>query len=244
MSEVESPGGAGPARNVRRSALLLCALAQPAAAASIAIDVGHYLEEPGVISARGRPEFEFNLDLAREIAAALKARGHAARLIGADGKMKEPWRRPRAARGADLLVSAHHDSVRERYLSTWTHDGAERRYSDLFSGFSLFVSRENPDWKQGLRCASAIGAALIKTGFRPSLYHADPAFGENRPFADQGNGVHYFDHLAVLRHARLPALLFEAGVIVNRDEETRMSDDNVRKQIAVSVADGIDACLL
>lgn len=229
---------------MRRIALLLCVLAQPAAAASVAIDVGHYFEAPGAISARGRPEFGFNLDLAREIGAALKTRGHAARLIGADGKMNELWRRPRAAQGADLFISVHHDSVRERYLSAWTHDGVERRYSDMFSGFSLFVSRENPGWNQGLLCASAIGAALIKAGFTPSWYHADPVFGENRPFADRDNGVHYYDHLAVLRHAAMPALLFEAGVVVNREEEITMSDIKVQKQIAAGVADGIDACLL
>ena len=230
-------------RRVIAAGIAAGVLALPVAAAGIAIDVGHYLEEPGVMSARGRPEFEFNLDLAREIGAALKTRGHATRFIGADGRMKDLWRRPRVAQGADLLVSVHHDSVQERYLSTWTHDGAERRYSDLFSGFSLFVSRESPDWKKGLRCASAIGAALIKTGFKPSLYHADPVFGENRPFADKDNGVHYFDHLAVLRHATMPALLFEAGVVVNREEEITMSDKRVQKQIAVSVADGIDGCL-
>ncbi len=227
---------------MRRAALLLCALAQPVAAASIAIDVGHYPEKPGVISARGRPEFEFNLDLAREIDAALKSRGHTTWLIGADGTMKELWRRQRAARGADLFISVHHDSVQERYLSVWMHDGVERRYSDRFSGFSLFVSRENPDWSKGLRCASMIGAALIKTGFKPSLYHADPVLGENRPFADRDNGVHYYDHLAVLRHATMPALLLEAGVVVNREEETRMSDIKVQKQIAAGVADGIDGC--
>jgi N-acetylmuramoyl-L-alanine amidase len=228
---------------MRSTALLLCALAQPVASATIAIDVGHYLEEPGVISARGRPEFEFNLDLAREIAATLQARSHTTRLIGDDGAMKDLWRRPHVAYGFDLFVSVHHDSVQERYLSNWTYDGVERRYSDMFSGFSLFVSRENPQMKHGLRCASAIGAALIKAGFKPSLYHADPVFGENRPFADKTNGVHYFDQLSVLRHARLPALLFEAGVIVNREEETRMGDQKVQQQIAVGVADGVDACL-
>jgi N-acetylmuramoyl-L-alanine amidase len=157
--------------------------------------------------------------------------------------MKDLWRRRRAAQGADLLVSVHHDSVRERYLSNWTYDGVERRYSDMFSGFSLFVSRENPQLKRSLHCASAVGAAMIKAGFKPSLYHADPIWGENRPFADKDNGVHYFDHLAVLRHATMPALLFEAGVVVNREEETRMSDIKVQREIAVSVADGIEACL-
>jgi N-acetylmuramoyl-L-alanine amidase len=55
--------------------------------------------------------------------------------------------------------------------------------------------------------------------------------------------VRYFDHLTVLRHATMPALLFEAGVVVNREEEARMGDIKVQKQIAAGVADGIDACL-
>lgn len=228
---------------MQRIVLLLCLLAQPAGAAGVALDVGHHLEEPGVISARGRPEFEFNRDLAREIEAALTVRGHTVRLIGADGAMKDLWRRPQAAQGMDLFVSVHHDSVRERYLSAWTHDGVERRYSDLFSGFSLFVSRENTGLKRSLRCASAIGAALRNAGFTPSLYHADPVVGENRPFADKDNGVHYFDRLAVLRHAAMPALLFEAGVIVHREEEIRMTDIRIQKQIAFSVAHGVEACL-
>jgi len=212
-------------------------------AATIAIDVGHYLEEPGAISARGRPELEFNRELTREIESALKARGHATQIIGVDGTMRDLWRRPHAAQGVDLFISVHHDSTQARYQSTWVYEGAEQRYSDMFAGFSSFVSRESPAWRAGLRCASAIGAALVTAGFAPSLYHADPVIGENRPFADKANGVHYFDHLAVLRHAAMPALLFEAGVIVNREEEIKLRDGGVRKKIAAGVADGVDACL-
>ena len=228
---------------MRCAALALAALAQSVGAATIAIDVGHYREEPGVISARGRPEFDFNLDLARVIADALNARGYTTKLVGAEGRTQDLGVRPRAAAGADLFVSVHHDSVRERFLKPWTVDGAQRRYSDRFAGFSLFVSRENRAVKRALGCASAIGAALIKAGFQPSLYHADPVLGENRPFADRAHGVHYFDHLAILRHAVMPALLFEAGVIVNREEEFRMGNRNVQELIAASVADGIGACL-
>jgi N-acetylmuramoyl-L-alanine amidase len=223
--------------------LSACLVAPVAAAATIALDVGHYREEPGATSARGRPELEFNQELTRDIEAALQAQGHATRIIGADGEMKSLGGRPRAAQGADLFISVHHDSTREKFQSTWVYEGAPQRYSDLFAGFSLFVSRENPSWRSALRCASAIGAALIKAGFKPSLYHADPVMGENRPFADKANGVHYFDHLAVLRNAPMPALLFEAGVIVNRDEEIRLRDEQVRKRIAGGVADGADACL-
>ena len=225
-------------------ALCLWLLALPAAAAgTIAIDVGHNLDAPGVTSAHGRPEFEFNRDLARDIEAELQSRGRTTQLINADGTMNSLPARPRAAAGAALFVAVHHDSMQARLLSTWTYEGAEYKYGDRFEGFSLFVSRENAGWKKGLACASAIGAALIKAGFKPSLYHADPKVGENRAFADKRNGVHYFDRLAVLRNANMPALLFEAGVIVNREEEKRMADPDVRKRIAAAVSDGIERCM-
>jgi N-acetylmuramoyl-L-alanine amidase len=231
------------AGQVVAAGIALWAFFSAANAATIAIDVGHYRAEPGATSARGRPELEFNRDLATQIKSALDALGHQTLVIGADGSMQDLWRRPRAAQDAGFFISVHHDSTQARFQSMWTFEGAEQRYSDRFAGFSLFVSRESRTWRHALLCASAIGAALVKAGFKPSLYHADPVVGENRPFADKANGVHFFDYLAVLRHATMPAVLFEAGVIVNRDEEIRMRDDDVRRQIAASVAGGIDACL-
>ena len=218
-------------------------LPRAATAASVAIDVGHYLTQPGAISARGVPEFEYNRALALEIAAVLQRAGHETLLIGADGLMEDLARRAPQAKGMDLLISVHHDSTQARYQSAWEYQGVERLYSDRFAGFSLFVSRNNGHFDRSLRCASAIGAALIKTGFIPSRYHADPVLGENRPFADEANGVHYFDNLAVLRTASIPALLFEAGVIVNRDEETRMREPAIRQQIAAGIAAAVGNCL-
>jgi N-acetylmuramoyl-L-alanine amidase len=55
--------------------------------------------------------------------------------------------------------------------------------------------------------------------------------------------VHYFDNLAVLKTASIPALLFEAGVIVNRDEELRMRNPAVRAQIVQAMVTGAEACL-
>ena len=211
--------------------------------ANVAIDVGHYLKEPGVTSARGVAEFEYNLQLAREIEETLRHAGHRTKLIGDDGLADNLGRRAPRAAGMDLFISIHHDSVQPRFLSPWEHEGAARQYSDRFSGFSLFVSRLNSHTDSSLKCASAIGAALRGAGFTPSRYHADPIVGENRPFADEENGVHYFDNLAVLKTARIPALLFEAGVIVNRDEELRMRDPAVRRLIADGMAAAVGACL-
>ena len=88
-----------------------------------------------------------------------------------------------------------------------------------------------------------MGKGLRGAGFSPSLYHADPIPGENKPFADRRNGVHYYDNLIVLKTARTPAVLLEAGVIVNRDEEMRMRSEEVRKRIANAVGLGLAHCL-
>jgi N-acetylmuramoyl-L-alanine amidase len=197
------------------------------------VDVGHFAAEPGVISAAGRPEFEYNRDLALEAKRALEAKGLGVKLIGERGDYAVLHHRTRDAAGADLFLSIHHDSVRQSLLPE----------ADRFAGFSLFVSRANPRPAESLACASAIGAQLRAAGFTPSRYHADPATGAPRPFADEANGVHYYDNLAVARTATMPSVLIEAGVIVNREEERRMRDPEVRGRIAAAVAAGAEACL-
>ena len=199
----------------------------------IAVDVGHYHAEPGVISYSGTPEFEFNLRLAREVKASLEASGLQVRMIGDKGDLIFLNRRTRAAKGADLFLSIHHDSTREYLLP--------RRAE--FAGFSLFVSRLNPQARKSLACASAIGAELRAAGMTPSRYHADPVIGENRPFADELNGVHFYDNLGVGKTASMPSVLVEAGVIINRDEEARMNDPAVRNAITGAIARGVKRCL-
>jgi N-acetylmuramoyl-L-alanine amidase len=199
----------------------------------VAVDVGHYAAEPGVISASGRPEFEYNRDLALAVKAELERAGTQVRLIGERGDYAVLHHRTRDAQGADLFVSIHHDSVKEWLLPQ----------ADRFAGFSLFISKFNPKAEQSLACASAIGAKLRAAGFTPSRYHADPVLGAPRPFADEANGVHWYDNLAVGRTAPMPSVLVEAGVIVNREEERKMRDPEVRRQIAEAVAGGARDCL-
>jgi len=204
-----------------------------AGAVEVAVDVGHYAAEPGVISASGKPEFEYNLALALDVKVELEKLQMQVRLIGEKGDYAVLRHRTRDAAGADLFLSIHHDSVKERLLPR----------ADEFAGYSLFVSRNNPRQQKSLACASRIGKAMKESGFIPSRYHADPVLGESRPFADEANGVHYYDNLAVGRSASMPSVLVEAGVIVNREEEDRMRDPAVRRRIAAAVAAGVHACL-
>jgi len=225
-------------------ALALLLLAAPSLAGpTVALDIGHSSVSPGAVSARGRGEFYFNRDLAAQVAVALEDKRFEVRLINLDGAETGLESRTAKARGADLLLSVHHDSTQPQYLKTWTLRDERHHYSDRFAGFSLFISRRNPDPARSLACATAIGSALRQSGFTPSLHHAEPIEGENRPLADAVNGVYYYDDLVVLRSATQPALLLEAGVIVNRDEEALLSRVDVQQSIGRAVTQGLAQCL-
>ena len=219
-------------------ALLLAAAS--AQAQVVAVDIGHTLAAPGASSARGRWEFEFNRDLAAQLVIALRERGLTVRLINAEGDIGSLRARPAqaAAEGAELLISVHHDSVSAHELQQWTWQGETQEYNDDYAGHSLFVSRENPALGMSLLCARVIGARLQRMDFVPTHKNA-----RRRAYADATHAVHYYDGLAVLRHATMPALLFEAGVIRNRDEELLLRDPQRQARMADGIATALAACL-
>lgn len=212
--------------------------------AIVAIDVGHSLYAPGATSARGFPEFRFNSGLASVLRETLTTNRIGVASIGEDGNMRELKLRTAiaATEGAKFFLSVHHDSVQPQYLQPWTWQGRAMHYSDRFSGFSLFVSRKNPHIEVSLRCASTIGASLRQAGFHPSTHHAERIAGENRDWADERNGVYYYDDLVVLKTATMPALLLEAGIIVNRNEEVLLQEPGTRHSIAEAVTHGLRTC--
>ena len=210
----------------------------------VAIDVGHYLARSGATSAYGVAEFEYNHSLAAVIAARLAADGVPVRLIGHRGEMADLQARPQQAEGAGagFFLSIHHDSVKEEHLQPWTWNGRALRHAEGFAGFSLFVSRLNPRLDESLACASAIGAALRRAGLPVATHHGVSSAGVERPWADEANGVYFYDNLVVLKTATIPAVLLEAGVIVNRDEERDLAGSARRALTADAVLQGLQQC--
>lgn len=210
----------------------------------LAIDVGHSTLHPGATSARGQVEFDFNKTLAQSIHDHMTTQGLHVIQIGSEGSMLTLTDRTATAQkaGATFFLSVHHDSVQPRYLKTWQWQGRTQQYSDQFSGFSLFVSRKNPQLAASLRCASTIGSALRQQGLKPSPHHAEAIEGESKTWADQTNGVYYYDNLVVLKTATMPAVLLEAGIIVNRDEEQKLQTPSLRTTIAEAIALGLQHC--
>lgn len=212
----------------------------------IAIDVGHYDAAPGATSARGVPERAFNLRLARILKDRLAAGGFTGGFLIAESGAKISLKarvRLANATAAHVFVSIHHDSAQEHLLTPWTYRGRDLLYTDDISGFSLFVSRENAAFERGLRLAKMIGAEMLAAGFAPTLHHADPIPGENRDLLDPRLGVYRWDRLGVVRTTTMPAVLFEAGVILNRADEEELAKPETRLRIADAVVSAADQFL-
>ncbi|MEM1059647.1 MAG: N-acetylmuramoyl-L-alanine amidase [Verrucomicrobiota bacterium] len=218
------------------------AQAEPPAPFTVAIDVGHSIKKPGAISARGRGEFYFNRDIARQLKAALEARGFRAFLINESGADISLLSRGQTARskGADLFISVHHDAVNQKYYRQWEYDGQTRPYSDAFRGYSVFVSKKNPQAAESRRLGGLLAASMQAAGFTPTLHHNEPIPGENRPLINRDTGLYEFSDLVVLKTSRMPAVLLECGVIVHREEELEMLKPEVQRRIVAATVRAVE----
>lgn len=220
----------------------LALLSQAGVAASpggclLAIDIGHYRQASGAKSARGRTEWSFNAKLATLLYQTATAKGLKAILMNPAGAPLKLPDRPRLAQeaGASLFVAIHHDSAQLHYLSPWTWQGVSRLYCDRFRGYGLFVSGKNPAFAESQQVAMDIADGFLRSHLHPSLHHAEPIAGENRPLLDAQRGVYQFDDLVVLKKTILPAVLIEAGVIVNREEELALATPDFQQKVVDAI---------
>jgi N-acetylmuramoyl-L-alanine amidase len=212
----------------------------------VAIDVGHTKASPGAISVTGRPEYEFNREIASQLEQRLKETNRDGSpttikpfIISSEKPMALTTRTKIAAsRKADLFVSIHHDSAQDQYLEEREVNGREQRSTNEFSGYSIFISRKNPRYDESLDLARRIGRGM-KANFPFARHHHERIAGENRPFADEDAGVYAFDDLVVLKTATMPAVLVECGVIVNPKEEQALLTKERQATITAQIVRGI-----
>lgn len=209
------------------------------------LDVGHSVEVPGAMSARGFTEYDYNLRLAGQVEKKLLERGFGKTvlLITSGKAMPSLVKRVAAANAlpADLFVSIHHDSVPEIFKEKWEHDGREILFSDRFNGHSIFVSNSNGNYPASLTFGKLLGQQL-KTRFLQYTPHYTQTFmgKRQRELVDKETGVYRFDQLYVLRATSMPAVLFEAGLIINRDEELLLGFPEYQSVIAAAMTEAID----
>ena len=234
--------GAEPAGGAAKSGTASCARSD----FRVVLDVGHTAKSPGARSARGTDEYDFNLRLARQIDQALVEAGFAKTvLMVSDGRANRSLY-ARVARAndlsANLLLSIHHDSVPGRFKEKWDYDGRPQTFSDRFKGHSIFVSKDNPDPKDSLLFGSMLGQQLKARGLQYTPHYTESFMGRwRRALLDADAGVYRYDALFVLKMTRMPAVLLEAGSIVNRDEELALASPERQQLISAAVVDAVDS---
>jgi N-acetylmuramoyl-L-alanine amidase len=213
----------------------------------VVIDVGHTPTDTGQISARGVAEFEFNTRLAQQVTDALKSAGfRSARMIVTE-KNGHAGLELRAQRAndmdADIFLSIHHNGVKDTTLIPWQYQGEEHYYLDNFKGYAILISGRNHRYDESLGLARILADRLIGSGLEFTTHHDEQTnstmYGRVGPMVDRARGIYAFDNIVVLHETEMPALILEAGMIVNRHEEVILASPVRRATIARAVVDAV-----
>jgi N-acetylmuramoyl-L-alanine amidase len=216
----------------------------------VIVDVGHSDKDSGQISSRGMKEYDLNLKLAQRVLEELVNSGFVStQMIVISGQNTHASRLQRSKRAndlaADLFISLHHDGVKNETLIPWQHDGKTRWFLDKFEGFSLWVSQKNNRYEESLSFAKTLADRLMAGGLKFTTHHDEltntDKYGRIAPLVDRERGIYdASDHIAVLYESHMPAVLVEAGMIVNRAEEQVLSSATGRATVARAVATAVE----
>jgi N-acetylmuramoyl-L-alanine amidase len=215
----------------------------------IAIDAGHGGEDPGAIGKNGTREKDVVLAIARELAVKINAEPGMKAVLTRSGDYFVPLRdRMRRARAqqADLFVSIHADSIRDRSIdgssvyilsqrgatdeaSRWL---AERENaSDLIGGVSL-------DDKDGV-----LASVLLDLSQSASLNASQVAAERVLRQLTQAGEVRKHEvqqaRFMVLKSPDVPSMLVETAYISNPQEEQRLRTQAQQARLAAAIQRGV-----
>lgn len=215
----------------------------------IAVDAGHGGEDPGAIGLHGTREKDVVLAIARALAQQINEEPGMRAVLTRDGDYFVPLRdrmRRARARQADLFVSVHADSIRDRSVdgssvyilsprgatdeaARWL---AERENaSDLIGGVSL---EDKSDVLASVLLDLSQSAALSAShAAAEQVLHQLNRVGEVRkPLVQQARFV-------VLKSPDIPSMLVETAYISNPQEEQRLRATGHQAKLASAIRDGL-----
>jgi N-acetylmuramoyl-L-alanine amidase len=205
----------------------------------IVLDSGHNPKNGGTRSSRGIPEVVYNDQLVSIVKNELEKIDRVE--VYLTRKPQEEiglYERTKIANQlkADLFISIHHDSAQLKYLRKIKVKEAQG-YTTISSiqGYSIFVSRQNGKYQESLDFAHLLGREFRRIGRSPTHHHAEKIKGENRLLLVPDLGIYLFNELVVLKETNMPAILIEAGVIVDAEDEKFLRDGRNRKNLAGAI---------
>ena len=232
---------------MRLLALLLCLLAAPATALTIAIDPGHGGEDPGAIKG-GVTEAALTYDVSLVLASVLLERGYTVTITRAKDETLGLVDRLAAARnaGADLLISIHADSLlvgTAAGLSVYVH-AEDSSTPETEALVRQEIATELLFGPPAAQPESDVAGALMELAQRATKTNSD-LFAEMlvARFAQDGLPLYkrpvQSGDFVVLRSPAIPAVLIELGFLDSAQDRERLQQAAWRLQFAGSVADAI-----
>jgi len=211
----------------------------------VVIDVGHTEAVAGAMSARGAPEYAFNLNLAQDVKQALVSAGFDKTVLLITSKAPFLGLFERAIRAnamaANLFISIHHDSVPDNLLQTWQYEGQDHHFNDDYPGYAIFISNQNGDRAGSLLFGKYLGTELQARGLGYTPHYVLPIMRHRRrELLDADAGVYRYDELIVLQRTHMAAALLEAGSIINRQEEPVLASPERRAVTSAAIAAAVE----
>lgn len=249
-TEAGVPAGELSAGNATREAPIRVEHARPQARdLIIAIDAGHGGKDPGAIGKGGTQEKNVTLAIARALERRVDAEPGMRAVLTRDGDYFVPLRdrmRRARARQADLFVSIHADSIRDRSVdgsavyilsqhgasteaARWL---AERENAaDLIGGVSL---ENKGDMLASVLLDLSQTASLTAshTAAEHVLRHLNLVGEVRRPLVQQAGFM-------VLKSPDIPSMLVETAYISNPAEELRLRNSTHQAKLAAAIHQGL-----
>jgi N-acetylmuramoyl-L-alanine amidase len=80
---------------------------------------------------------------------------------------------------------------------------------------------------------------MLQSRFCPTLHHAETFRGGDKDLVDKTRGIYKYNNLVVLKEANMPAVLFECGIIKNRDEELQLGNRHYQDKLVAALFNAI-----
>jgi N-acetylmuramoyl-L-alanine amidase len=80
-----------------------------------------------------------------------------------------------------------------------------------------------------------LGSEMLQSRFCPTLHHAEYFRGGDKDLIDKTRGIYKYNNLVVLKEAKMPAVLFECGIIKNRNEELILGDPEYQHKMVTAL---------
>lgn len=151
---------------------------------------------------------------------------------------------------AALFIAIHHDAAtpqNQMFDPKLCGGKGGKTFTPEYSknyivGFNVFVYDKIHDerTKNSIALADDIGRNLIAIGRKPASYYTYPNNGcESCIPIHKSLGV-WNENLAVLRNTNMPAVLIEAGNIVDSGDEAKINNDQYREAFSKAIKKAVD----